>query len=337
MSFEKQGHVFQERAGFGGVCGLRVPSREFTSAETRRIGSFPGNTVLADSEGRGWRNVHASFAKVNTWSGVHHAHDHHCIAYCVNQPAFLRRRVEGGRDEAMTMRPRQFFLIPGRRSSEWHRRGETEMLMIYLRQDLLDALAGEMRSLGGGVRAPDVDLVLGTTDPLLEQIALAILTTLQRDEDGSSALYVDGLAHAAALHLLRGRIPGGRQVEPAPRLPPPRSGLRRVRDYIEAELAGDLSLTALAAQAGLPATMLARAFRECLGTSPHQYVLERRLERARTLLLSTDMPIAEIAFETGFSSQSHLTTAFGRLTGLPPAQYRRSGADDVEAPARPRA
>lgn len=307
---------------------MHARPREFSSSETRRIGSFPGNTVLAESEGRGWRNVHASLASVGTWSGTHHAHAHHCIAYCVNQPAFLRRRLEGGGDEAMTLRPRQFFVIPGRHSSEWHRKGQTEMLMIYLRQEFLDEVAATISSQGGNRRAADVELPLGTTDPLLEQFALAILNILRQEEDGGSALYVDALAQAAAMHLLRkGGAGPSRSTAGPPRRNASRPGLSRVRDYIESELAGDLSLPVLAREAGVPSNIFGRVFRDCYGTSPHQYVLSRRLERARTLLLSTDLPIAEIAFDAGFSSQSHLTTAFGRLIGMPPAEYRRAGGD----------
>ena len=115
---------------------------EFSAAETRGIGSFPGNRVVADSRGRGWRDVHATLAAVDTWSGVHLPHAHDCIAYCVSQPAYLRCRVDGS-DTAVTLRPRQFFLIPGGRPSEWHRRGPSEMLMIYLRREMLGSLADQ--------------------------------------------------------------------------------------------------------------------------------------------------------------------------------------------------
>lgn len=307
-------------------CGLRDQPREFSSAETRRIGSFPGNTVLADSEGRGWRDVHASLATVTTWSGVHRAQAHDCIAYCVNQPALLRRRLEGGREESMTIRPRQFFVIPGRSDSEWHRGGRTEMLMIYVRKELLERLAGELSSSGGGHPAADLGVSLGATDPLLEQFALTILDILRQEEDGTSALYVDAFARASAIHLLRRRGHDRRLPEAAARRAACRPGLRRIRDYIEDDLGGDLSLGALAKQAGVPPTIFGRSFRQLYGTSPHQYVLSRRLERARVLLLSTDLSVAEISLDTGFSSQSHLTTAFGRLTGMPPAEFRRVAA-----------
>ena len=150
---------------------------------------------------------------------------------------------------------------------------------------------------------------------------------LREDEDGSSALFVDSLARATALHLLRG-------PRSAPRSDATGAGstglsssrLRRVADYIEAEIGGDLSLGALARRAALPEGTFARAFRSAYGTSPHRYVMTRRLDRAQSLLLSSDKSLAEIAMDTGFASQSHFTTAFGRLTGSTPAEYRRRGA-----------
>lgn len=306
--------------------GMQQSTSEFSASETRRIGSFPGNTILADSEGRRWRDIHASLATVNTWSGTHEAHTHPCIAYCVNQPALLRRRLEGGREETITMRPRQFFVIPADSRSEWYRRGQTEMLMIYIRQDLLTQVAADMASLGGGGRA-DIELFFGATDPFLEQFAISVLELLRQEEDGCSALHIEALARAAATHLLRrGSRSPERTLDRAQSTgPATHPGLRRVRDFVEAELSGDLSLSSLADQAGLSQAVFGRAFRNAFGTSPHQYVLARRLERARTLLLSTDLPVSLIALETGFSSQSHLTTAFGQRSGLTPAQFRQAG------------
>jgi AraC family transcriptional regulator len=70
---------------------------------------------------------------------------------------------------------------------------------------------------------------------------------------------------------------------------------------------------------------LTRVFKAAIGTSPHQYVLERRVSRARQLLRDTAWPIAEVAVAVGFSSQSHLSTWFRRIVGVSPAAYRSSG------------
>lgn len=98
--------------------------------------------------------------------------------------------------------------------------------------------------------------------------------------------------------------------------------LRRVALFIENNLDGDLSLATLAAVAGLSPSHFARRFKGATAEAPHRYVLARRVNGAKRLLLETDMPLAEVAATTGFSSQAHLTGIFGRATGMPPGAYR---------------
>jgi AraC family transcriptional regulator len=66
------------------------------------------------------------------------------------------------------------------------------------------------------------------------------------------------------------------------------------------------------------------AFTKAFGTPPYRYVIQRRVERAKSLLRHTDLPVARIAYETGFASQSHLASTFKRTVGLTPGDYRRS-------------
>jgi AraC family transcriptional regulator len=100
------------------------------------------------------------------------------------------------------------------------------------------------------------------------------------------------------------------------------TGLRRVIDFIEANLGQDIFLTALAALTGTGVDVFARNFKARIGVPPYRYVLERRLRRAQALLAGGDKSIAEIAFEVGFSSQAHFTTQFSKLMNLSPAGYR---------------
>jgi AraC family transcriptional regulator len=101
--------------------------------------------------------------------------------------------------------------------------------------------------------------------------------------------------------------------------------MRRVIEFIEENLDHDLSLEAMAAQVEVSPLYLPRAFKAAVGQSPHQYVLVRRIERAKELLRNTTSPIADVAFSSGFSSQSHLSNWFLRLVGVSPATYRRQG------------
>ncbi len=102
--------------------------------------------------------------------------------------------------------------------------------------------------------------------------------------------------------------------------------LKMILNYIDANLNDDLSLDKLAELSGVLTHQFARAFKNKVGESPHHYVLVRRLNAARNLLTGTDHAIADIAYETGFSSQSHMTTTFKKEFGVTPAQLRTDEA-----------
>lgn len=296
-----------------------------TTMQTRDIGSWPKNIALARSTGRGWRDIHVQHVAVEPWTGTLDPVGNPCLGYCVNRPAQIRRRIgRGGTTEMRTLRPRQFHLIPAHDESEWQRRGRSEMLAMHLRQGLIDETARQMWS--AAASQVELDVPLGTSDPLLEQLALAILEIMREEPDPSSALYVDELVHAMVVRLVRIYTANGRSSRRGPdRQVLDRGEMRRVRDLIEDRLADDLSLEAIAGEVGVSSRSLSRACLRQWGTTVHQYVLSRRVERARNLLLSTDLTVTSIALDTGFSSQSHLATAFRRVTGLTPKSYRVCG------------
>ena len=96
--------------------------------------------------------------------------------------------------------------------------------------------------------------------------------------------------------------------------------VRRVREFIDANLSQNLSVTELATEVGLSARQLCRSFKLSLGVPVHQYVMRRRIERAKELLRHMDA--TEVAMATGFSSSSHLSTLFKKVTGITPSAYR---------------
>lgn len=101
-----------------------------------------------------------------------------------------------------------------------------------------------------------------------------------------------------------------------------RRTLARVRDYIDAHMKSDISLSDLATIAGMAADTFARRFKATTGRAPYAYVIEERVRRAESLLRESELPISVIAFHCGFSSQSHFTSTFGRLRGMTPRVYR---------------
>ena len=98
--------------------------------------------------------------------------------------------------------------------------------------------------------------------------------------------------------------------------------LRQVTEYIDVNLASALSLSEMADQLDMGPCHFARAFKESVGVSPHQYVLRRRIERALQLLKGSHPSLAEMSRELGFSSQGHFSTAFHRFVGVSPSSYR---------------
>jgi AraC-like DNA-binding protein len=97
---------------------------------------------------------------------------------------------------------------------------------------------------------------------------------------------------------------------------------RRALDYLEQNLSGNLRVNRLAAECGVSASHFCRCFRSAFGTSLHKFVVNKRIERARQLLLCSKLSIAEISIEVGFSDQAALSRTFAANVGAPPARWR---------------
>ena len=98
--------------------------------------------------------------------------------------------------------------------------------------------------------------------------------------------------------------------------------IKKATDFIHANLSWNITLEELAEETGLSPGYLVAAFKQATGRPPHRYLLEQRVERAKVLLADPNQVITQIALDVGFSSQSHLTSVFRRLTGLTPNAYR---------------
>jgi AraC family transcriptional regulator len=97
----------------------------------------------------------------------------------------------------------------------------------------------------------------------------------------------------------------------------------RVAEFVDARLATSISLADLAGVVGGSLFHFARAFKNSVGVTPYQFVIRRRIERARTLLAGTDLRIDEVAARCGFNDAMHLSKTFVRLVGRTPSRYRR--------------
>jgi len=108
--------------------------------------------------------------------------------------------------------------------------------------------------------------------------------------------------------------------------------LRRARDLVDRSYAQPLDVAALARQAHVSPGHFARRFKEAFGETPHQYVLTRRVERAKQLLRETDLSVTEICLEVGFQSLGSFSATFHRITGAPPTAYRATAPAPANVP-----
>jgi AraC family transcriptional regulator len=238
----------------------------------------------------------------------------------------LERNLNGRWESADLRVGDVWFVPPAPISWRWRSISDEPLSTVHLHieRSLIDSVADQMEL--GGSR----ELSLGDAMQFRDPLVAAMLAALHRAaaDPADSRLYVDALVHALAAHLLqhysRGRstLSGSQTGLPAhpERLVPRR--IRRVTDYIRANLAGDLSISELAAQAGLSSFHFARVFRRETGEAPHQFVSRLRLEEAARLLRATDHTVLQIAIAVGFENASHFSVQFKRDYGVTPLAYR---------------
>ena len=188
--------------------------------------------------------------------------------------------------------------------------------VLYFKPGLISAL---LESEGKGTEA--LAPIVGRHLPRVAHLLGLIEAELRRPSLGSR-LMIDGLLRAIAGLLVSRDV--AEQAEPCERiyLSPPK--LRRVIDFIEANLNESIGLDDLAQAAGLSANHFLRVFKLATGETPYHFLRARRLERARQLLTENSMPLAELALECGFANQAHFTAAFSRELGISPGRYRRT-------------
>ena len=193
------------------------------------------------------------------------------------------------------------------------------VLHFYFPRKMLEGISNEL-----GV-PPVGNLLLQSgscfEDIVLQNLLLSIRPALARPEHVTT-LFVDHVAQALSVHMAQkyGGVQGSARV--------PRGGLapwqqRRAMEMLEADLAGDLSLIDLAAECRVSVRHFSRAFRISFGMPAHKYLLKRRVELARQLLLVPSLSLHDVALACGFADQSHFTRVFGLFMGLSPGGWRR--------------
>ncbi|WP_088149354.1 helix-turn-helix domain-containing protein [Inquilinus limosus] len=243
--------------------------------------------------------------------------DHH-LAGVLLSPARVRVSLGGRPPQDLDMSPGALIVQPADVEGHYAWASRREAVVVAWTRETLRGLAD--RELGAR-RAVFQPPPLGTVDQQALRTALLLKAELVQREVPNS-LYVESLITLHGIHLLR-QYSGINQAETSVKGGLPAQSVRRVREYLDASFTTKLSLTELASVAGLSARHFLQAFTRTFGDPPHRYVIGLRLSFAEKLLRTGDLAIAEIAYLSGFSSQSHLTTSMRKHRQITPLQIRR--------------
>jgi AraC-like DNA-binding protein len=166
--------------------------------------------------------------------------------------------------------------------------------------------------------------------PFVSRLVASMVDDIAND-CAAGSIVGDSLTTALVAHL----DVGPRQLTVVEsRATPTLQAFRRALEYVEANLTNPLRMAELAKEANCSQRQLSRAFRERKGLLPHDYVLAKRVERARSLIVSSHLSLAEVAVAAGFADQSQMTKIFQKLTGTTPGRLRRLGSGRLASSAR---
>jgi AraC-like DNA-binding protein len=194
-------------------------------------------------------------------------------------------------------------------------RGANEAVHLFLPSDLVESAYGSLRANASALRLEDPAF---RVDPALVPIARTLAAT-RNDDRPESVVSVNGIVHDVLHHVLSRYAHERPGASDARGLSEPR--MRRVIDYIDANLAEPITLQDIARHAGLSRMHFAAQFRLAMGCTPHAFLRMRRIERAKALLMQ-GIPIVDVALAVGFQGQAHFTAVFKELDGRSPGRWR---------------
>lgn len=274
---------------------------------------------IASSRVQGWSNIVVErFHQPTPGQLKFHHSDEHALCICLAPRPFQLVQVREGPLHRGLHSKGDITLTPAGLSALEQWDGEDHYVSIRLTTKFVDRVALEALEMN-----PDQVSLLSeyrSRDPQIEHFGMNLLAELTNEGLGGR-LYVDSLANILAVHLLRNYstiVPRTRTYDGGL----PKHQLKRVTDYIHDHLGQEIRLSDLATQLDMSQFHFSRCFKQSMGMSPHQFVIQQRVEQAKQLLNLPELSIADVALQCGFSSQSHLGQCFRKLSGVTPKAYR---------------
>jgi AraC family transcriptional regulator len=265
----------------------------------------------------GWDGIHLELHQQPKFETAEHQHTMHVIACGVGNKSAPGERFLDGKIQPERRNIGDIAVIPADIAHRCNWNTSAEFGILAIEPQLLQQVGQ------GLVDCHRIELIphfMNEQDTLIQGIFSTLKNELQFNQIGGSLL-VDSLKTTLAIHLLR------KYCTTKPKLSSYEDGLsklklREIREYIDAHLDCNLKIIELANLAKISPYHFIRLFKNSIGKTPHQYILQRRIEKGKYLLQHSQLSMEEIAAILGFCDHSHFTRYFKRITGLTPKQLQ---------------
>lgn len=293
----------------------------FGVEETHGVLAQKPNKTAATSDSYLWNSLYASSQSEFPFEAFFSAVDDQLLVLHRSGPVAVDR-LNGDRAQTRVVPAGGIHLVPGGMSFGFRLFEQLDTLHVYVRRAVIEEVAAEM--IVGDPTNIDIVGEFVDSDVQMNNLLQAVMFALE-DGDYATSLYVDCIARAVASRLVR-NYSNARLRQASPACSGSIGGpiVNEAVAYMRENLDRSIGLGDIAAVINRSPSHFARQFRNEMGTPPYQYLVNLRLDKAQSLLRETRMPVAEVAFECGFTHQEHLTRLFRRRFQTTPAAYRRT-------------
>lgn len=272
----------------------------------------PDSTLKAE-----WDDITVEYGWMNAIGEFNVAMPRHAVSVAFAPHDRVTWSVDGSTSQTTALPPGSVFIYSSH-NFVWHYRERvSEYIHMMLSPQFLNQVAAEC-SLSTNI---EVQHRVIFPDPLILQVAQLFKSEVIKG-GLAGKLYTESLKNLLAVHLLRNY--SSVAVPALSDGPLDTLKLNQVKDFIEEQLAEDLTIADIAAVVHMSQFHFARAFKAATGTPPHRYLTQRRMERAKVLLGVTRLSVAEVAYRVGFDNKSYFIAQFRKATGTTPKAFRDS-------------
>lgn len=200
-------------------------------------------------------------------------------------------------------------------------RGPVDVVQYYVPRHALDEFAHE----NGAKPVSTLSWTRDCRDPFLSTLSSVLLAAVEQDP-ATNRLFLDHIGLSLLAHFAQtyGGMRRGNQGSEGGLAPWQQ---RRAKEIMQTRLASHLTIADIAAECKLTPSHFARSFRRSTGVAPHQYLSQLRIDEAKRVMLTTKLPLADVALICGFGDQSYFTRVFSRSVGVSPGAWRRDRSE----------